>query len=141
VAAPDSADPLRLVLPGTQPGLLYPWLEMVAATFGLTGRIAYGIHVAVEEIVANALMHALTDPSESLEIEARRHNGDIELTIVDPGVPFDPTAHSPQPEQTMPLPDMAVGGRGLKLVRHYARAMRYVRRDDRNVLTLVFAPT
>ena len=64
-------------------------------------------------------------------------NGAPAAWIEDDGPPFDPVGAA-LPEKPTALASAAIGGSGLRLMRHYAKQMRYFRRDQRNRLELLF---
>jgi serine/threonine-protein kinase RsbW len=112
---------------------LYPWLEAEAAN--LPKPVRHAMHVAAEEIVMNAAMHAFAqdDPGRiivSLEIV----NGFAALTIEDTGAAFDPIA-APVPGR---FAGLEPGRLGLVLLRHYCQDIRYERAGDLNRLTMRF---
>ncbi len=119
-------------------GRLYPWLDAEAAALHLPGATLHGMHVVLEEVVANAAMHAFA-PGERGEITVRLDlSAEVaSLVVEDTGRRFDPTT-APVPERKASLDDMEPGGLGLVLLRHYCRDISYERIHDRNRLTLRF---
>jgi serine/threonine-protein kinase RsbW len=117
---------------------LYPWLDTEAEASHLSGGKLYGMHLVLEEVVANVAMHAFA-PGERGEITVRLHVSPnaASLVVEDTGRPFDPNA-VPVPEQPASLCEAKPGGLGLILLRHYCRDISYERTRDRNRLTLRF---
>ena len=59
----------------------------------------------------------------------------MRLSIEDNGAVFDPTAQA-SPALAPSLDEAQVGGHGLRLMRHYLRALHYQRQNERNTLVL-----
>ena len=76
-------------------------------------------------------------PGEEGEVavEAASDGKNLEITVSDTGLPFDPTA-KPDADTTLSVEDREVGGLGIHLARQMADRIRYERRGDRNILTL-----
>lgn len=65
-------------------------------------------------------------------------SGDL-LTMVfsDDGVAFDPTQDSATPDVSATLDERGIGGLGIFMVKNMSKSVNYVRRGDRNVLTVI----
>jgi len=65
-----------------------------------------------------------------------REPGQIVIRLDDDGIPFDPTSYElPACPARLPMPR---GGRGIRLVRHFADELHYLARPVGNQLTLLF---
>lgn len=104
----------------------------------VAARPLASVRLLVEEVVMNVAMHgggtATRAPRVDLVIRMRPEG--IELQIDDDGQPFDPSTAASPPRPTS-LAEAVPGGTGLHLLRRFARAMQYERRDGRNRLTLL----
>lgn len=91
------------------------------------------VHAAVDEVLANVLMHAAEASSAGgLLVHVRCAADVVEVEIVDGGAAFDPvTAPAEAPHE------LALGGVGIRLARHWIDEMRYERRGGHNHVTLV----
>ncbi len=120
-------------------GVLYPWLDEVAAAHVEHRRLAR-MHVALEEAVVNAAMHAFP-PEKIGRIEVRfRMDGDMaELEVEDDGIDFDPTTAVEQPRAAT-LAETDPGGLGLVLIRALCSTVAYEFKDGVKRLTMRFAP-
>jgi anti-sigma regulatory factor (Ser/Thr protein kinase) len=117
---------------------LYPWLDMQAEARHLPKKALAGMHVALEEVVLNAAMHAFApDEPGEITIQLSTSAESAALVVEDSGHPFDPTT-APSPERPASLAEAQPGGLGLILLRHYCREIRYERIGERNRLTLRF---
>jgi anti-sigma regulatory factor (Ser/Thr protein kinase) len=118
---------------------LYPWFADQASVFGVPPDAAFRIHVALEEAVSNAARHAYDDDGEThtIQVRVRREATRLLAEIEDTGRAFDPTA-APDVAGFTSLEDVHIGGLGIGLMRKFSAGMLYVRRDGRNLLTMIF---
>ena len=94
------------------------------------------INLALEEIVSNVMLYAYPKgKTESVEVKAKKDSRRIIFTIVDSGVPFDPT-QAKEPDITLPTEDRPIGGLGIHLVKQIMDEIKYQRINDKNILTL-----
>ena len=117
---------------------LLEWVRSTLVQLGIEGRAATVLELAAEEIALNAMTHgrpAAGDGVVELTIGAASE-GQVRLTVVDEGAPFDPTALA-GPDTDASLDERRVGGLGVHLVRQMADAVAYERRDGRNVTEVV----
>ncbi len=116
------------------------WAEARAAALGLDAGTVFAVRLCVEEAVTNIVRYAYDgEPGDHhvIGLDADLRDGSACFSVVDGGRPFDPvSAEEPGREGT--ILDATVGGRGIRLMRQFTKAMRYERRDGRNRLTLVF---
>jgi serine/threonine-protein kinase RsbW len=115
------------------------WLDHRVAELALPAKAAYAMRLCVEEAVMNSFYHATSDEAgeHPITVWAGLQDGAPAAWIEDDGPPFDPVSAT-LPEKPTALASAAIGGSGLRLMRHYAKQMRYLRRDGRNRLELVF---
>lgn len=108
------------------------WLE----TRGAPAEIQYFANLAIEEFATNAIKYGYDDSQEHLiEVCLRLSSGDLVLTLIDDGHPFNPL-EAPVPKLNVPVEDRAVGGLGIFLVRKMSDSMEYEREGEKNRLTL-----
>lgn len=115
------------------------WLRELARLHHWPQRTSFGLVLSADEALTNIVTHSA---------EANHVNGavvrlacsqsalEITLCIEDEGLPFDPTLSVLRPTASS-VEDAEVGGHGLRLMRHYLKAVHYSRENDRNVLTLI----
>jgi len=88
-------------------------------------RERFGAELVFEEWMTNLRMHALqADPLRPVDVDVRLADGTISLCFSHEGQAFDPTT-APEPAVATDLADAQIGGRGLLLMRHFARSMHY----------------
>ena len=114
------------------------WQKSLAAEFRLSHDDAYRLDLCVEELVTNVVTHTAPECA-GLRVELRVEIDDklLRLTCVDPCSAFDPFAR-PGPAKPKSIEEAVIGGMGIHLVREFSDSHRYERRDDRNVVELVF---
>jgi serine/threonine-protein kinase RsbW len=134
----DKRAMLRIGTAAADLARLYPWLDTQAEARHLPKAALAGMHVALEEVVLNAAMHAFA-PGEPGEITVHLNTAPdtAALVVEDCGHPFDPTT-APSTERPASLADAQPGGLGIILIRHYCREITYERIGNRNRLTLRF---
>jgi serine/threonine-protein kinase RsbW len=113
------------------------WIEGVGERWGLDDRMLFRARVCVSELASNIVEHGRVRPDAGdIMLELRLKKPGLEIEISNTGIAFDPVAAPPTE-----FDSDRVDGRGLRLVRAYAIALSYRRYQDRNILTLRFAPT
>lgn len=112
---------------------LAEWLQAGCTRLQATAAQTHAVQVCAEELVANVVLHG--GGASSVRVRLLRPFG---LVIEDDGVAFDPTA-APPPAPASNLDEVAIGGLGLGLVRHFALTMAYRRLGGWNLVELRFA--
>jgi serine/threonine-protein kinase RsbW len=114
------------------------WVEALAAEFVLPSVLVHRIDLCVTELVTNLIGYGYPDGAiGTVSIHGWRQGEQVMIRIEDDGIPFDPTSYVP-PGLPSSLADAAVGGRGIRLVRHFTDALHHVRTVEGNELTLIF---
>jgi anti-sigma regulatory factor (Ser/Thr protein kinase) len=121
---------LRLTTAPADLGRVYPWLDEEAVADALPEAFLARLHVALEEAVANIVMHAETD---GFTLEYMADAARVTLVITDEGLPFDPVV-APVASRA----EAEAGGKGLILLRHFCKDLHYERADGVNRLTMRF---
>jgi len=126
-------------------GRALSWLEAQAEEARLPMRAVFALNLGLDETLANIVMHGfvetsgqLRDPSAGdpvVRIECASNEAGFDLIVRDNGVAFDPTAQQPG-ELAESLEDAAIGGHGLRLMRHFLHEIRYERVAGWNVLRM-----
>ena len=110
---------------------LAEWIE----TIGLPQELNMPINLALEEAVSNVMLYAYPGKSGQVLVECDKSDK-LVFTITDSGVPFDPTQQE-DPDVTQSAEERPIGGLGIFLVRQIMDDVRYERKDDKNILTLI----
>jgi len=95
------------------------------------------INLALEEAVSNVMLYAYPETkSGRVLVECVKAPGKLVFTISDSGIPFDPTQQA-EPDITLSAEERSIGGLGIHLVRQIMDEVRYERKEEKNILTLV----
>lgn len=116
------------------------WLEALCEQLALPGQVGFAIGLCADEALANITANARRPdgtPAQVWLALGRLAEG-VGLQIGDDGQAFDPTAQA-SPQLAASIDEAVLGGHGVRLMRHYTRAMHYRRMPGGNELLLVFA--
>jgi len=114
------------------------WVEKLAVEFLLPRSLVQRIELCLTELVTNVIGYGYPDGADgTLSIRFWRQPEQIVICIDDDGAPFDPTRYV-LPDLPGTLAEASSGGRGIRLVRHFADALEYLRGASGNQLTLLF---
>ena len=116
------------------------WIETTGRRWGADQKTIFGARLCVAELFANVIEHAGAKSGHDRIIVtlARRGEG-IGIEFLDTCAPFDPTAFAiAQKPDTIDA--IAANGRGLMLIRAYAREFTYRHDGTYNRVTLVIEP-
>ena len=124
---------------------LKQFMEGAAREFGIPDDIQLSLNLAVEEAVVNVINYAYPKGTEG-DIEINITNSPIPdlsessteviFTIIDQGVPFDPTTHD-EADTTSELEERQIGGLGIHLIRNIMDRVEYQRDGNSNKLTMI----
>lgn len=115
------------------------WLRQLAKLHQWSERTSFGLVLSADEALTNIVTHSQKATHVSgavVRLVCAPSNLEVALRIEDEGLPFDPTQSVLHPAADS-VEDAVIGGHGLRLMRHYLKAVHYSREDDRNVLTLI----
>ena len=70
-----------------------------------------------------------------MESLLRQTFGDMEITFVDSGKPYDPLAKA-DPDTTQSIEERPIGGMGILIVKKSMDAVDYEYKDGKNILTI-----
>lgn len=115
---------------------LAEFVDMVCEEVGMDMAVAIQMNLAMEEAVVNVMSYAYpADTVGDVTIEAVTIADQLQFTITDSGIPFDPTAKA-EVDTTLSAEERPIGGLGIHLVRQLMDSINYERIDGKNVLTL-----
>ena len=108
-----------------------------AEAHALTEDVRRSVHIALDELLANAFSHGRTgrDPC-SLTIEVELDQDRVTVILTDDGTPFDPFGRD-APDTTLSVEERPIGGLGIHLVGQLMDQVSYQRREGHNVVVLV----
>lgn len=124
------------------------WFRDFARETGTPMAPSLDFELCLNELMANVIRYAYRAAGESegpdpenresphrLRVSLERRPGLLAATLEDDGRPFDPTSVE-DPSATESLADARVGGWGIPILRAFASAIRYERRDGKNVVSI-----
>jgi len=115
---------------------LNAFVDGVCETVGFNEDDAMQIKLAVEEAVVNVMKYAYAPGLRGdVTIEAASNDVRLKFTIIDSGVPFDPTVQS-EVDTTLSAKERKIGGLGIHIIRQNMDSINYERSGNLNVLTL-----
>jgi serine/threonine-protein kinase RsbW len=107
-----------------------------AETLGLESESVYHCRLSVEEICTNVIEHGYAGRHDgTIEIICRLIPSYFTITLIDDAPAFDPLS-LPDPDPGMPLWERQGGGWGVYFVKKFMDRVSYVRKYDRNHLTI-----
>ena len=103
---------------------------------GLTEEAVSDAQLVLEEVVVNSICHGFTEEGDHrVEVRIALTGGDLILTTLDDGIPFNPL-DAPPADVDAPIEDRPIGGLGIHLVRNLMDSVTYERTDDGNRLVM-----
>lgn len=102
---------------------------------GFCPKEIFGIRVALEEAIVNAVRHGNEeDPGRKVRLEFRIEPGLLQAAVEDEGAGFEP---ADLPDPLAPENLEKPGGRGVFLIRHYMTSVQFNERGNRVTLRKV----
>jgi serine/threonine-protein kinase RsbW len=115
----------------------YRFVEEAAQAFGAGPEAIFHLRLAVEEVVANIIIHGYQGRSGEVEIELEQQGGAVIVRLRDQAPPFDPTT-VPPPDLSLPFEQQTPEGRGVFLIRQIMDQVTYrLSPTGGNELTLI----
>lgn len=111
-------------------------VEEFWAQCGLPEELEGDVNLALEEMLANVILHGYQDHAEhSIVVSLEMAGDEVRVAIDDDGVPFNPL-DAPEADLSGPLETRPIGGLGIHLVRSLMDRLEYGRSADRNHLVM-----
>ena len=102
----------------------------------IDNKTASGMRLALEEAVVNVIKYAYPAGEKGdILVRADSNRKEVRFTIIDSGMPFDPTAVL-EADTTLDAHNRPIGGLGILLSRKLTDSISYSRRNEQNILTL-----
>jgi serine/threonine-protein kinase RsbW len=116
------------------------FVDAYCQPLGAAQKDLLALHLALEEAVTNVINHGYQDgrPHQFTVALSATPEGRVTAVVTDDAVAYDPLARPPV-DTTLPLEERKIGGLGVHLVKNLMDAVRYERRDGRNILTMELA--
>ncbi len=110
----------------------------IARENGFGDKDVYNIQLATDEAASNIIEHAYEGVTDGvLDLSCGMNEQTLVITLVDHGLPFDPSG-VPMPDLQADLVDRKIGGLGIFLMRKLMDDVHYHSNADKsNVLTMI----
>jgi serine/threonine-protein kinase RsbW len=119
--------------------LVPPWIESLAAEYGISDSTQFAMNLCLEEVLSNIIRHGYANsPDRTIVIRylAEENNTSV-LVVDDQAPPFNPLAAESHPvEET--LDGTRLGGLGIRLLRSFAATLEYEPTPGGNRLIMGF---
>ena len=113
----------------------WPVLRNAIHSFGLCigmeRKALKKYEVAAEEAIVNILHYS---QANDIEIVLSSQDSAFTIQLMDDGLPFDPTEHTPNNKT---IDERQIGGMGIHLIRQSVDEMQYERKKEKNILRMV----
>ena len=113
----------------------WPVLRNAIHSFGLCigmeRKALKKYEVAAEEAIVNILHYS---QANDIEIVLSSQDSAFTIQLMDDGLPFDPTEHTPNNKT---IDERQIGGMGIHLIRQIVDEMHYERKKEKNILRMV----
>lgn len=115
------------------------YVTSAAAVAGLDKKRTYRLSLAVDEIATNIITHGYDEAGLSGEIlvHTKVTEDQLQITIEDVGMPYNPLLHAEPEDLDSQLADRAIGGLGVYLALKSVDEFRYEYADGSNHNILV----
>jgi len=108
--------------------------EELLTSHSVANSKIYKVNLILEEILTNIIKYAYQDEeTHHIQVWLRLAADAIRIEFQDDGTEFDPI-QAPEPDLSLPIEDVKVGGLGLHLVRANAERLEYKRDGSKNCL-------
>ncbi len=113
------------------------FVDGVLETMNCPMKLQMQMDVAVEELYVNVASYAYAPGTGNVtvRIEKLADPAAIEVTFIDSGVPFDPTARE-DPDVHLSAEERKIGGLGIYMVKKSMDTMTYEYTDGKNILSI-----
>lgn len=112
------------------------FIEDIGTSWNLPPSLVFNINLVVEEALSNTILYGYVDSENHvIEIEFRKSDDKLFVTIKDDGLEFDPTKKR-DPDTTLSAEERPIGGLGVFLIKQLMDNVEYKREGKTNYLTL-----
>jgi serine/threonine-protein kinase RsbW len=120
--------------------LVPPWIESLAADYGISDSTQFAMNLCLEDVLSNIIRHGYANsPDRTIVVRylAEENNTSV-LVVDDEAPPFNPLAAESHPvEET--LDGTRLGGLGIRLLHSFAATLEYEPTPAGNRLIMGFA--
>ncbi|MCX6018304.1 MAG: ATP-binding protein [Chloroflexi bacterium] len=134
-------DTENLTVPGNLDSLkaVREFVKRATGSAGIDKQRAYKLTLAVDEILANIVIHGYDEAGRSGDVEISYHVEEdrLRVDLYDCGIPYDPTQNDTPAHLDKQLEDRPIGGLGVYLARQGTDDFIYEFVNDRNHNTFI----
>lgn len=117
--------------------LLSDFLEQNMQGKVLDETLQMQLQLVLEEVVVNVISYAYPgETDKDIFVEIGWNGRCMEITVIDSGIPFNPLEKE-DPDLTLSVEERPIGGLGIYLVKQLMTDVHYIRRDGKNILTMI----
>lgn len=117
--------------------LLAEFLEQNMQGKVLDETLQMQLQLVLEEVVVNVISYAYPgETDKDIFVEIGWNGGCMEITVIDSGIPFNPLEKE-DPDLTLSVEERPIGGLGIYLVKQLMTDVHYIRREGKNILTMI----
>lgn len=98
-------------------------------------KVQTQLDIAIDELFSNVTHYAYTPQVGLLTLQSEMENGEICLTFIDRGIPYNPLEKQ-DPDIHASLSERPIGGLGIYLVKKTMDKMEYRYENGQNILTI-----
>ena len=112
------------------------YLDELGEEWDLAVPLVFSLNLVLEEALTNIILYGLDNQSEHLiEIEFKKSDDQLYLTLIDDGIAYDPTLKA-DPDLSLSVEDRPIGGLGIFLIKKIMDQVEYSRKENKNFLML-----
>ena len=110
------------------------WWGELAKEQNWPDRTRFALDMILNESLTNIINYGYPEGgTHQIELVLEGQGDKVELQITDDAIPFNPL-EAPEPPPVTDLESVAIGGRGILLMKKYSDEISYSRSGDHNVL-------
>ncbi len=113
------------------------WLHSNLKEWEISKDLFNDIDMCSEEIFANISFYAYPEKQGMITVSIDKKDDEIIMVFEDSGIKYNPL-EKPDPDITLPPQERPLGGLGIFMVKKITKNVYYERKEDKNILTLVF---
>ncbi|MEM1111943.1 MAG: SpoIIE family protein phosphatase [Pseudomonadota bacterium] len=113
------------------------WIQARLGAANIDGGTASEIVLIAEEVITNIDKYAGLDTGDEVELALDLSADRVELSVADPGAPYDPLTETSGAELGQSISEADIGGLGVHLIRQLSDEQHYHHAEGRNHLRIV----
>lgn len=118
---------------------LVTFVDALSEELHLQPDVTFNLNLVLEEAVTNVILYAYPNRTNQpiiLKVNMDDAGRCLSLTLIDNGIPFDPTHEAPEPDITLDAEARPIGGLGIFLIRKIMDTVEYQYKDGHNILKM-----